>query len=454
MVITSNSNSISRRTLIGYGLATLPAQFSYVLIIIMYLKYSVVELGASAAAIGSIFLLAKLWDAVSDPLVGNLSDRTERSQGRRRPWLYASAPLLFVFSIMLWVPPAGLEGAALIAWIGVAVFGFYTAYTIFDVPHMALGAELTFDSRERNLVFGTRQVSRTLAMFVAGTLGVYLVQQGTSVAALMAYAVGALTFILVLGGVSLLPPERSEFAGRGGDNPFRAMRDVFANRHARLLLFVFFIESIGSGGIGVLVPFVVEYVMMMKEIIPAMLGLYMVSALVAIPFWVWLANYFEKRHLWLYAMLQAGIGYGMIFWVGEGDWQLMAVSSLLAGSAGSCGNTLGQALKAEVIDYDEFLSGERKEGAYFAAWGFVMKLAAGIMVGVVGYSLEWAAFDREALEQSDRVKDTMIFLMGGIPLFCYGIGSLAFTRFSLTEAEHARIRTELDERARESARPH
>jgi GPH family glycoside/pentoside/hexuronide:cation symporter len=319
---------------------------------------------------------------------------------------------------------------------------------------MALGAELTFDSRERNLVFGTRQVSRTLAMFVAGTLGVYLVQQGTSVAALMAYAVGALTFILVLGGVSLLPPERSEFAGRGGDNPFRAMRDVFANRHARLLLFVFFIESIGSGGIGVLVPFVVEYVMMMKEIIPAMLGLYMVSALVAIPFWVWLANYFEKRHLWLYAMLQAGIGYGMIFWVGEGDWQLMAVSSLLAGSAGSCGNTLGQALKAEVIDYDELLSGERKEGAYFAAWGFVMKLAAGIMVGVVGYSLEWAAFDREALEQSDRVKDTMIFLMGGIPLFCYGIGSLAFTRFSLTEAEHARIRTELQERARKSARPH
>jgi Na+/melibiose symporter-like transporter len=83
-----------------------------------------------------------------------------------------------------------------------------------------------------------------------------------------------------------------------------------------------------------------------------------------------------------------------------------------------------------------------------------MKLASGIMVGLVGYSLEWSAFDREALEQSDRVKDTMIFLMGGIPLFCYGIGSLAFTRFSLTETEHARIRTELVERARESARPH
>ncbi len=448
-MITANSDSVPRRALLGYGLAAVPAQFSYVLIIIMYLRYSVVELGASAAAIGTVFLLAKLWDAVSDPLVGNLSDRTERTQGRRRPWLYASAPLLCVFSVMIWVPPAGLEGAALIAWIGVAVFGFYTAYTIFEVPHMALGAELTFGRTERNLVFGTRQVSRTLSMFAAGTLGVYLVQQGASVAALMAYAVGAFTLLFILGGISLLPPERSEFAGRGGDNPYRAVRDVFANRHARLLLFVFFIESIGSGGIGVLTPFMVEYVMMMKEIVWMMIGLYMVSALVAIPCWVWLANYFEKRHLWLYAMVQAGIGYGVIFWVGEGDWHLMAISSVLAGSAGSCGNTLGQALKAEVIDYDEYLTGERKEGAYFAGWSFVMKLAAGIMVGVVGFSLEWTGFDREALEQSDRVKDSIIFLMGGIPLVCYGIGSLTFTRFSLTEAEHARIRTELDERARE-----
>jgi GPH family glycoside/pentoside/hexuronide:cation symporter len=225
------------------------------------------------------------------------------------------------------------------------------------------------------------------------------------------------------------------------------VRDVFANRHARLLLFVFFIESIGSGGIGVLTPFVVEYVMMMKQIVPAMIGLYMVSALVAVPVWVWLANYFEKRHLWLFAMLQAGFGYGLIFWVGQGDWLLMAISSVLAGSAGSCGNTLGQALKAEVIDYDEYLTGERKEGAYFAGWSFMMKLAAGIMVGVVGYSLEWSGFDREALEQSERVKDTMVFLMGGIPLIGYGIGSLAFTRFSLTEAEHARIRSELEERS-------
>ncbi|NQZ95592.1 MAG: MFS transporter [Myxococcales bacterium] len=450
---TSATTRLTTRSLVGFGLAAVPSQFMYILILIMYLKYAVDDLGASAAAVGTIFLVAKLWDAVSDPLIGNLSDRTQSRWGRRRPWLCVSAPLLSGFAIMVWVPPAGLDGAWLIAWITVAVLGFYTAFTIFDVPHMALGAELTFERQERNRVFGIRQAMRILGMLAAGTGGAYLVQQGAATAALMSYVAGVLTLVFVIGGVSLTPAERPDFAGRGGDNPFRAVRDVFANRHARLLLFVFFIESIGSGGIGVLTPFVVEYVMKMQEIVPILLGVFMVSSLAAVPLWVWLGNFFEKRRLWLFAMVQGGIGYGLLFWLGEGDWLLMTVSSILSGTASACGSTLGQALKSEVIDFDEYQTGERKEGAYFAGWSFMSKLAAGIMVGVVGYSLELTGYVENAAEQTEQVKDTMIFLMGGVPLVGYGIGSLMFTRFSLSEAEHARIRAELDSRAFESSRP-
>ncbi|MEE2663181.1 MAG: MFS transporter [Myxococcota bacterium] len=432
--------------LVGYGLAAVPGQFMYVLILIMYLKYAVDDLGASASVVGMIFLAAKLWDAVSDPMVGNLSDRTQHRLGRRRIWLYVSAPLLCIFGITTWLPPDGLSDLWLSAWIAVSVLGFYTAYTCFQVPHMALGAELTLDRQERNKVFGTGQVMRTLGMFAAGTGGVLLVQQGTTAAATMAIVVGVLTVLLIVSGVSLLPPERAEHMGRGGDNPFRAVRDVLSNPHARLLLFVFFIESIGSGGIGVLTPFVIEYVMKMPDIVAPMLGVYMVSALVAVPFWVWLGRFFEKRHLWLYAMVQGGVGYGLIFWVGEGSWELMAVSSILAGTAGACGSTLGQALKAEIIDFDEYRTGERKEGAYFAGWSFVSKLAGGVMIGVVGVSLDWSGYVENAAEQSETVKRTMIYLMGGVPMIGYAIGSLAFTRFGLSEAEHARMRAELDAR--------
>ena len=71
------------------------------------------------------------------------------------------------------------------------------------------------------------------AFFAAGTGGVYLVQQGASAAAVMAYGFGVVTLVMVIGGVSLVPRERADFVGRGGDNPFRALRDIASNRHAR-----------------------------------------------------------------------------------------------------------------------------------------------------------------------------------------------------------------------------
>ncbi len=427
--------------------------YAYVLVLIMYMKYAVDDLGVSPAAVGTIFLVAKLWDAVSDPMVGNLSDRTDHATGRRRPWLWASAPLLAVFGVMAWAPPAGLAGPALIAWISVAVIGFYTAYTVFEVPHMALGAEMTLDTRERNRVFGVRQVMRILGMLAAGTLGTYLVGLGVGATSRMAYALAAVTLVLIYTGVAFLPPERSGFRGRGGQNPVRAVRDVYANRHARLLLFVLLIDSIGAGGIGVLTPFVIEYVVLDPDLIPVMLGIYMLASLVSIPIWIRLAGSFEKRRLLLGAMLATAVGYGLVLLVGEGDWHWVAIAAVVAGAAGASVNTIGYTLKSEVIDFDELATGERKEGSYFAAWSFMSKLGAGLMVGIVGFALEASGFVGNQPDQSPLVRQTMLLLMGGFPLVCYSIGAVVFSRYSLTEHEHTRIRAELDAREGEPIAP-
>lgn len=418
--------------------------YAYVLVLIMYMKYAVDDLGAEPAIIGTIFLVAKFWDAVSDPLIGNFSDRTQLSSGRRRPWLYASAPLLAIFGIMVWAPPASLEGWGLNLWILIAVLGFYTAYTSFDVPHMALGAEISLDTGGRNRVFGVRQGMRILGMLTAGILGTYLVGQGASSAAVMAYALGALTIIFILTGTSLLPPERAAFKGRGGENPYRALRDVVTNPHARLLLFVVFIDAIGVGGIGVLIPFVVEYVVKMEGLLPILLGAHMLSSLVSVPIWIWLARHFEKRTLMLSAMLASAVGYGGIIFVSEGRWEVIAISSVIAGAATTCMNVLGYTLKSEIIDCDEYLTGERKEGAYFAGWSFVNKLAGGIMIGLVGFALQWSDFQPNQPDQTELVQNTIVFLMSGFPFVCFVIGAIAFSRFDLSESEHARIRKELD----------
>jgi GPH family glycoside/pentoside/hexuronide:cation symporter len=317
----------------------------------------------------------------------------------------------------------------LIAWITVAVLGFYTAYTVFEVPHMSLGAELSLDARERNRIFGVRQVMRTLGMLSAGILGTWVVGQGVEPATTMAWVVGGATLLFVFSGVSLLPPEREEFRGRGGQNPIKAVRDVLRNRHARLFLLVIFIDAIGAGGIGVLIPFVMEYVvgdpeltiggraLAPSDLVPFLLGIAFITALVSIPLWLRLAHRFEKRRLVLLSMVMATVGYGAVVFVGPGDWEIIAVASLFSGAANACANTLGYTLKSEIIDCDELDTGERKEGV------------------------------RNEPDQTELVKTTMIALMGGVPIVCYGVGALAFSRYQLGEQEHGRIRMALNARA-------
>lgn len=441
------SPSPSSREVFGYGISAAPASFSFLLVLVMYMKYATETLGASPAAVGTVFLLAKFWNAVSDPLVGTLSDRTHSRFGRRKPWILASAPLIALFTCMIWAPPLELGPALQTAWIAVAVLGFYTAYTFFAIPHMAFGAELALDAPGRNRVFAARQVIHVLGMLAAGTVGVYTIEQGYEPARELAFTVAILSVALIGLGVAWLPKERIEFQGRGGQDPRRALRDVLANRHARLFLMVIFIDAIGTGGIGMLTPFVIDHVVGRKDLTPVLLGLNMLTTLAAVPLWLFLARYFEKRRLLLWSMLGSAAGFGSILFVGEGDWPLVSASAVISGAALSCSNTLGYTLKSEIIDCDEHATGERKEGAYFAGWSFVQKVAAGLMFWLVGWALEWAGFEPEAASQSARVQWTMVVLMGGFPLVCYTIGAVAFARFSLSEREHARIRRELDARA-------
>jgi sugar (glycoside-pentoside-hexuronide) transporter len=439
---------LSNRALFSYALPAAPVQFLFMLFLFMYLKYATDSLGASPAIVGTIFLVARVWDAVSDPLVGNLSDRTKSRLGRRRPWLLGSALPLFGFGLMAWVPPESLSGAALNAWIAVAIVGFYTAYTGFDVPHMALGAEITLDRQSRNRVFGARQFSRATAMLLsAGAVQILVDDSGGRDAAFwLAACAGVVTLLGIGYAVLSLPPEREEFMGRGGENPFVAMRDVLQNRHARLLLFVYFIESLGTGAIGMLIPFLLDDVMEVPELTGAMLGLTFLLAIFSIPAWVWLAGHYEKRHLWLGSMAANSVGFGLMLFMAKGTWPLMVVASVIVGLCNSCGNVLGYSIKAEVVDYDEYETGERKEGSYFAAWSFMNKLAAGIMVFVVGVVLELVGYVPDG-PQNEAVKTWILILAGAMPLAGYLIGALAFTRFRLTEAEHARIRTALDVQA-------
>jgi Na+/melibiose symporter-like transporter len=210
----------------------------------------------------------------------------------------------------------------------------------------------------------------------------------------LALGVSGLTALAIVVCTWWLPHEPREFEGRGGGNPFSSFRDVVRNPHARLLLFVYFIEVFGIGATSAMTPYLLLYVTKAKDYVGLVFFFYTIPAAVSIPLWVSLAKRYEPHKLWRYAMGLQAIGYGTIIFQDEGRLWLMIASSILNGFAGACGQTLGYAIKGDVIDYDEYLTGERKEGAYLAAWNLASKFGTGLMIafsepqGGAGHSLE------------------------------------------------------------------
>ena len=113
------------RTVFAYGAPTVGAGYMYLLVGLYVMKFSTDVLLIAPAVMGVIFSISRVWDAISDPLVGYLSDRTVGSFGRRRTWMAASVIPIGAAFVMVFSPPADLSEAALIGWMAVAVIGFY-----------------------------------------------------------------------------------------------------------------------------------------------------------------------------------------------------------------------------------------------------------------------------------------------------------------------------------------
>ena len=150
-------------------------------------------------------------------------------------------------------------------------------------------------------------------------------------------------------------------------------------------------------------------------------------------------------------MLLTGVSFGgmffLVFFESETTrivW--IFVMAAFGGLANGCGGTLGPSVQGDVIDYDEYQTGERKEGAYFAAWNFMQKSALGLMLLLTGFVLEFSGFVPNQ-EQAMHTKYAMVTLYGLFPLVCYLVGAYMFRKFSLDEQAHADIRAELDARA-------
>jgi GPH family glycoside/pentoside/hexuronide:cation symporter len=176
------------------------------------------------------------------------------------------------------------------------------------------------------------------------------------------------------------------------------------------------------------------------DLIPPLIAVYMVPAVLFVPLWIVLSRRVGKKRLWLASMLAMTVAFSALFFAGPGDWLYVAGLALVAGVGGGCGAVVAPSIQADVIDWDELRTGERKEGAYFAVWDFVRKGAFGVTAGLTGLALGATGFQPGAPTQDPATVLSLRALFGLFPGLCFLLGTVLFLRrFHFGEAEHAAV---------------
>jgi GPH family glycoside/pentoside/hexuronide:cation symporter len=145
-------------------------------------------------------------------------------------------------------------------------------------------------------------------------------------------------------------------------------------------------------------------------------------------------------------MVLYAFGFSANIFVMEGGVPLLFGIVLLLGIGGGIGNVVAPAIQADVIDWDELQTGERKEGAYTAVWNLIRKGGWGVAAGVGGLALGWSGYDGAAESQTEAVRWTIVVLVSLVPGGANVIGALLMRRFGLNQAEHAEVLRRIRER--------
>lgn len=428
----------------AYAAPSVGMGFMWGLLALYFLKFSTDVLLIAPATIGLLFGASRVWDGITDPMVGIWSDRTRSGLGRRRPWMLGACVPIALSFYALWSPPSALGPDALAIWSAVFLFLLYLAITAFNIPHKALGAELEQGHHARTRVFaaagfgenvGTAIAAASLALLESSELP-------RATAGLVSASAGLVTIALILICVFGLR-ERSDYQHRGGNSGAReGLLAVARNKHARILLGVFFFELLGQTGFVSALPYVSDYVLETPGATFQYLAAAMVTTLLSIPLCLPLSRRFGKVNLWRASLSLKLVVFAVFFGVGVGDQMLVLVVSVLYGAAAGCAAVVAPSIKADVVDSDEAATGKRREGLFFATWNMALKAAMGLALALTGLVLSASGF-LPNVAQSPAAVLGIRSLASLLPLAFHAAALALLLTFHLTEADHTTLRQKM-----------
>lgn len=350
------------------------------------------------AVIGIILAGGRILDAVSDVLIGYLSDRTRSRWGRRKPYIFISTPILFLAFILIWLPPVTGNSPVNAISLAVVLFFYYWGYTGVLIPWFAVLPEMSDQNQERVKIASIGVAIGVLGALVGGGLSGPLFQK-----------LGAFPMALILGGAAFIAGELTLFgikerfpalAEVQTAGFFKVVKEVFADRQVlSFSLMVMFVQLTYQLML-MNVPYTTTLILGRQEADASLLmGEVIILMAASTPMWYRLLKKFPKRKVFRGIILAMMFGFILNFFVGYSKALTPMIQAILIfpvaaiPMGGMFAAVLG--IIADLTDYDQLKSGQRREAIYYGIYGIVRKtgwaLCSLILAGVFyafGYSAE------------------------------------------------------------------
>jgi Na+/melibiose symporter-like transporter len=390
--LAASERSVTTRTLLAYALPAAPLAALGLPLYSLVPTYYTETLGVPIATAGWVLLLIRLFDAISDPIVGYAADRMDPPFGRRRLLFLLSLPVAALAAVMLYWPSASAGAGWLGFWGCVVSLGF----TMAMVPYSAWGAELVGDYHGRTRLSAFREVSTLIGTLIAIILpfAIGFEQRGLSGLGVLGLVVGF--GLVAFGAFTVFAVPEPENRTQARLSLPDALRFLAANKPFLRLVLAYFLNGLANGIPATLFLYFVSARLGLPDMRGPLLFLYFFCAIAGVPLATLCARRFGKHRAWAVAMLAACSVFLLAPLLSPGSLLAFGAICVVTGLLLGFDLALPPSIQADVIDADTAVSGEQRSGFYFAAWGLATKLSLAVGAGLVFPILSMAGFDPKA----------------------------------------------------------
>ncbi len=438
---------------LAYGAGDLGPAITANLQVFFFLPFLTGVAGLNPAVAGSILAISKIWDALTDPVIGILTDRTRSRWGRRRPWLlFGAIPFGLMFLAQWWIPFAGNPAALFWYYLLVAII-FSSCFSAVNLPYTALTPELTQDYDERTSLSNYRfafSISGSLVSAVVHPLIVGQFPRDPALGYLVSGAIWAVLAVLPLFWCFWGTQERYHVESE--PLPIVEQLKIALNNRAYLLVIGIYLCSWLAVQItATIIPYYITFRMGLPGswISFTILGV-QGTALVMLFVWNAVSQKLGKREVFF-----LGMGLWMVAQIGlltlqPGQTILMLILAVMAGMGVAVAYLIPWSMLPDVIDLDEVTTGQRREGVFYSLMVLLQKvgLAAGLFL--VGQALNWSGFVSTTSNPPPVQPESAILalrvMIGPVPLVILIVGVIFAWFYPLTRQKHQEVLDQLAQR--------